>query len=99
MDDIIDSSISDTKNWVKGSYDTVKDSLVDHYYRHGAEVGATDLENYLNKAQGFAKNLKNAKKSYNPNGFTEGAIRYEKNGKYIILDPDKNILSFGAARK
>ena len=93
----IDASIDNTGSWAKGSYDTIKDSLIDHFYRHGESVGAKSVDNYLDKAQQFASNLKRAKK-YNVTGYTEGAVKYVKNGRYIILDPNKNILSFGTVQ-
>ncbi|MBL1230368.1 hypothetical protein IW492_14115 [Enterococcus sp. BWB1-3] len=65
-----------------------------HYGEHGAEVGVKDINQYVRKAQEFART---AKKS-NPTGGTPGAVKYTKNGKYVILGPDGKILSFGLER-
>jgi RHS repeat-associated protein len=93
INEIIESSVENTGKWSKGSYDSIKDSLIDHFFRHGNEVGATDVQSYLRKAEEFTRNLKNSRK-YAVDGFTEGAIKYVKNGKYVIMLRD-TILSFG----
>ena len=45
---------SENKNlndiWNKGSFDSVEDSIEYHYRKHGKEVGATSLEQYLSGA-------------------------------------------------
>ena len=81
-------------SWNKGSFDSVEESVARHYYVHGREVGASDIEQYIRKAEGFKNNLSGATKSY-VNGVVEGVIRYKKNGKYIDLAPDGTIISFG----
>lgn len=43
----------------------------------------------------FAANLKGAK-SAPVEGVTENVTRYKKNGKYIDIDVEGNIISFGA---
>ena len=83
--------------WGQGSFDSVEDSLRYHFKEHGKEVGAVDIDQYVRKAENFSRKLGGARKSYPPNG-TPGAIRYTKNGKYIIVGPDGKILSFGLAR-
>ena len=83
--------------WGQGRFDSVEDSLRYHFKEHGKEVGAADIDQYVRKAENFRLNIKGARKSYPPDG-TPGAIRYTKNGKYIIIGPDKKILSFGLAR-
>ncbi len=85
----------DVCNWNKGSYDSANESLLDNYDRHGAEVGASSPQQYLNKAKEFAKHLRGAKHTTS-HGYTDHATRYWKNGRYIILDENKNILSFGS---
>lgn len=80
--------------WNSGSFDSADDSLEYHYNKHGAEVGATSKEQYYRKAEEFSKNLKGATKK-NVSGYTEGVVRYYKNGKYIDLAPDGSIVSFG----
>ena len=90
------SDISKEK-WGKGTFKSVEDSLKYHFKEHGAEVGAVDIEHYVRKAEGFSQNLRGARKSYLTEG-TPGAVRYTKNGKYIIIGPDGKILSFGLER-
>lgn len=85
----------DTGNWNKGSSKTEEEALLKHYRKHGREVGATSPQQYLRKAEEFAKNLRGARKAYNIPGYTEGVTRYYKNGKYIDLAPDGSIISFG----
>lgn len=80
--------------WNKGSFDTAGDSLINHFKKHGSQVGAEDLAQYVRKAEGFAQNLRGATKS-NVDGAVEGVIRYKKNGKYIDIAPDGTIIPFG----
>ena len=80
--------------WRMGSHSTLENSLNKHFDVHGGEVGATSLTQYMRKAEGFRQNLRGAR-SYPSDGYTEGARTYLKDGKYIILDPEGNILSFG----
>ncbi|MEZ6142134.1 MAG: hypothetical protein R3B84_16355 [Zavarzinella sp.] len=82
-----------TGKWGKGSYESAEASLKDHFLRHGDEVGASDIQQYLRKAEGFAQNLKGATKSC-VDGATPGVTRYKKNGKYIDIDAEGNIISF-----
>lgn len=84
---------SGTKEWSKGSFDTPEESLYYHYEKHGSEVGASSIEQYLNKAQNFSLKLKGARR-VELSGATEGVIRYYKNGKYIDMLDDQ-IFSFG----
>ncbi|MCY1389456.1 tRNA(Glu)-specific nuclease WapA [compost metagenome] len=83
-----------SENWHEGSFDSSSDSLAKHFDKHGKEVGAKTEEQYLDKAQEFAKNLKGATKKSVP-GATEGVVRYTKNGKYVDMAPDGRIVSFG----
>lgn len=71
-----------TGKWNKGSFDTLNDSLKWHYNKHGAEVGANSMEQYLRKAEDFSRNLRGAQR-YNIDGEVGGVTRYVKNGKYI----------------
>jgi hypothetical protein len=87
-------SAPNTGRWSKGGFDSAVDSLNYHYTKHGAEVGAVDAAQYLRKAEAFAQNLKGAKRSRVP-GSTPGVIRYRKLGKYIDIDSEGNIISFG----
>ncbi|WP_297902133.1 hypothetical protein, partial [uncultured Campylobacter sp.] len=83
------------KKWGKGSFDNVEDSIENHFNKHGEEVGASDLRQYLRKAKEFARNLKRARKVGEVEGATPDVVRYEKNGKYIDLAPNGDIISFG----
>ncbi len=69
-------------------------SLQKHFEKHGREVGAESVEQYLRKAEAFKQNLKGAKTS-KVEGSVDGVIRYKKLGKYIDLAPDGTIVSFG----
>ena len=91
-------SKEDTGNWGRGTFDSVEESLQYHFEKHGEEVGAKDIEQYIRKAENFQKSLKGAKKTPSENG-TPGSVRYTKNGKYIIIGPNKEILSYGLENK
>ena len=83
------------KKWGKGSFDNVENSIENHFNKHGEEVGASDLRQYLRKAKEFARNLKRARKVGRVKVRTPGVIRYEKNGRYIDLAPNGDTISFG----
>ncbi|EOH95908.1 hypothetical protein UAY_03334 [Enterococcus moraviensis ATCC BAA-383] len=81
--------------WHKGTFADSEASLTKHFEKHGAEVKANSLEQYLNKAEDFSRKLKGArtKKIDYP---TPNVVRYYKNGKYIdIHKPTGKIISFG----
>ena len=82
------------KKWGKGSFKNTENSVEYHFNEHGEKVGASDLRQYLRKAKEFARNLKRARKVGRVKGRTPGVIRYEKNGKYIDLAPNGDIISF-----
>ncbi|MBR1815482.1 MAG: Hint domain-containing protein, partial [Lachnospiraceae bacterium] len=84
----------DVSGWNKGSFDSAEESIAKHYYKHANEVGASSIEQYMRKAEGFKINLKGATKNY-VDGTVDGVIRYKKSGKYIDLAPDGTIISFG----
>jgi RHS repeat-associated protein len=89
-----DSFVMDTGSWGKGSHASPGDSLLYHFNKHGAEVGAADVAQYLRKAEAFAQNLRGATRSA-VQGATPGVTRYKKLGKFIDIDADGNIISFG----
>ncbi|WDM24342.1 Hint domain-containing protein [Paenibacillus polymyxa] len=89
-----DLTNSNLSKWNKGSFDSVGDSAISHFKKHGTEVGAEDVAQYIRKAEGFAQNLRGATKKP-VDGKVQGVIRYKKNGKYIDLAPDGTIISFG----
>lgn len=87
---------TNTGKWHKGSYSSAEESLNKHFAKHGAEVGAKDVDQYLRKVESFAQNLKGARE-VKISGATEGVYRYYKNGKYIdIIKSTKEIISFGS---
>jgi diaminohydroxyphosphoribosylaminopyrimidine deaminase/5-amino-6-(5-phosphoribosylamino)uracil reductase len=77
--------------WGAGTFERVADSLAYHFKRHGTEVGAASLLQYLRKADHFATSLERSNRSLLP----DGSIRYTKSGRYVILGADGKILSFG----
>ncbi|MDV2861886.1 hypothetical protein [Phytobacter ursingii] len=81
-------------SWHQGSFDSSRNSLQKHFEKDGKEVGASDAEQYLRKAEGFAKQLRVARK-VTIAGATENVTRYYKNGKYIDIASDNRIISFG----
>ena len=85
----------DTEKWNKGSFDSAEDYLDYHYGKHGEEVGATSREQYLRKAEEFARTAKKGSTKSQVDGAVEGTIRYKNNGKYIDIAPDGSIVSFG----
>ena len=92
----------DTSGWAKdfpkssSVKATAESSIAYHFKKHGAEVGADSVEQYMRKAEGFVQNLKGAKQSKVVLGNGASGTRYAKNGKYVILDNAKKIISFGA---
>ena len=80
--------------WSSGTFEKIGASIAYHFEKRGEEVGAKDVWQYLRKAEGFAKNLKGAEKK----ALEDGATRHTKNGKYVILDENKKILSYGTAQ-
>jgi len=82
-----------TEAWAKGTFESVEKSWAYHFNKHGEEVGAESLLHYLRKAEGFNQNLRGSSKS-----ILDNAIRYSKNGKFIIKDFEGKILSFGNIR-
>ena len=86
---------ANSSEWNKGSFDSSQESLDYHFNKHGEEVGAKNTEQYLRKAEEFAKNAKKGSTKSRVRGEVEGVIRYKKNGKYIDIAPDGSIVSFG----
>ena len=86
---------ANSSEWNKGSFDSSQESLYYHFNKHGEEVGAKNTEQYLRKAEEFAKNAKKGSTKSRVRGEVEGVIRYKKNGKYIDIAPDGSIVLFG----
>ena len=79
--------------WSRGTFAKVSETLDYHFAKHGFEVGAENLVQYMRKAAAFGSNLRGAQRTQLENG----ATRYLKNGYYIIKDQAGKILSFGKA--
>ena len=86
---------ANSSEWNKGSFDSSQESLDYHFNKHGEEVGAKNTEQYLRKAEEFAKNAKKGSTKSRVRGEVVGVIRYKKNGKYIDIAPDGSIVLFG----
>jgi hypothetical protein len=85
-----------TGQWAKGSHASPQQSLTEHFGKHGAEVGAKSEARYLKLAEDFKRNMNRAaaKRSV-VDGFTNGVIRFRIGNRYIDLDPNGGIISFG----
>jgi len=81
-------------SWAKGTFPTVSESIKYHFARHGKQVFAEDVWQYLRKSVAFTRNLRGARKSELEIGIT----RFMKNGYYIIKDEAGKILSFGGEK-
>ena len=80
------------RGWTRASFDTLAFSLRVHFGKHGREVEADDIWQYLRKAHGFRQHLRGARRKT----LGEGKVRYTKDGRFIILDALGRIVSFGA---
>ncbi len=81
--------------WSKGTFPTVAESIKYHFMRHGKEISANTVWQYLRKADAYTQNLRGAKVYILEND----ASRYVKKGYYVIKDQAGKILSFGIERK
>ena len=80
--------------WGKGTFPTVSESIKYHFARHGREVAAADVWQYLRKTFAFADNLRGARTSE----VDAEVVRYMKSGYYVIKDDAGKILSYGSER-
>lgn len=64
-----------------------------HFERHGEERGAQDVDQYLRMAIAFARERRG--RGYSVSGLTPGVRRWKKAGKYIDVDPNGEVVSFG----
>lgn len=78
--------------WGRGTFESVAESVLYHFGKHGEEVGAEGTLQYLRKAEGFASNLKRARRVK----LEGGAVRFEKKGRFLIKDAEGLIVSFGS---
>jgi hypothetical protein len=81
-------------SWTKGTFPTVSESIKYHFARHGKQVSAEDVWQYLRKSVAFARNLRGARTS--ELGF--GITRFMKSDYYVIKDKAGKILSFGGEK-
>lgn len=86
--------------WASGGRPSGLDNAQAHYAKHGTEVGARNLEDYMTKAKNFANTvLQKRIKGTRVAGNTSGTYRYRYNKKYIDLakrGANYLIVSFGA---
>lgn len=81
--------------WHKGSFDSAEESLAYHFEKHGSEVGAKTMAEYLEKAKLMKDNISN--NNFDP--LEDGVMRFNKNGYFIDITPNQNIVSFGKYRR
>lgn len=91
--------------WHKGTYSSIRNSLDDHFSRHGREVSATNIVSYFNKAVSYRKEVLNNIQKDNTSIYRisvgKGSIPSKKykhltDGRYILLaDSNSKIFSFG----
>lgn len=79
---------------VKG---TIKASLIYHFNTHGAGVGADSMLQYLRKAEGFLQRAQKSRKTRTV-VLDEGKRRLELDGRYVIVNLENKIVSFGNQR-
>jgi len=78
-------------SWSKGTFPSISESIKYHFARHGKEVSAEDVWQYLRKSVAFTRNLRGASTSELETGVT----RFKKNSYYVIKGEAGKILSFG----
>lgn len=77
--------------WGPGSFPSVAESVIHHFGKHGAEVGARSAAEYARMAIRFSRNLRGLRSTgLRP----DGSIRYTGRGHYIIMREGR-IVSFG----
>ena len=85
--------------WASGGKKSGLDNAQAHYDKHGTEVGARNLEDYMTKAKNFGNTVLNKKvKGVKVSGYTSGTYRYKYNGKYIDMAKSGGrhlVVSFG----
>jgi hypothetical protein len=79
------------EGWSQGTFDTLEESILKHFEKHAEGVEAKSVLQYLRKAADFSRNTRGARRI--PSG--ADAIRYEKNGRFVIKGFDGLIRSFG----
>ncbi|WP_373536393.1 hypothetical protein, partial [Microcoleus sp.] len=90
-----------TRSWHPGGSATPEISVKQHFKNHGAEVGANNLEEYIQLAEQFKQVVLNDRRIQGRliSGATPNVSRYESGGKYIdLVDLGQGrygIISFG----
>ena len=75
-------------------------ALNEHFDKHGAEVNAVDVEQYVRKAVAFREEAKKRNGAGKPvPGRTPGVRAWKKLGYFIHLAPNNEIVSFGTSRQ
>jgi RHS repeat-associated protein len=84
------------EEWDRATFSTIEASWEHHFSKHGPPLNSGTLGRYLRQAAVFKSNLRGCKKTR----VGPGKFRYEKNGRYIILDEWKGnkTVSFGEVR-
>lgn len=93
----------DTSKWAKdfpknpNVAPSAESSVAYHYQTHGDEVGATSIEDYMNKAEAFSSRTNTMK--YSDVALADGSpgIKYvdTKKKQFIIRDLFEKIISYG----
>lgn len=84
------------EQWGKGSYDDVLKNVMAHYRKHGSEVGAVDIDDYMFK--GIAAMISRSGRGKPVEGFTEGVRRFTVHGTNRYVDVDtilEKVISYG----
>jgi hypothetical protein len=81
--------------WGTGSFRSISANIRQHFGKHGSEVGASSVWQYLRKAEAFARRVRRGVQGTPVPGATEGVMRYRLDGKYIDIGPGGKIISFG----
>ena len=85
--------------WVEGGRGSGEANAYHHFEKHGTEVGARNVTDYMAKAKNFGNTILQKRiKGHFISGYTSGTYRYYYNGKYIDLANKMGvhkIVSFG----
>lgn len=81
------------RGWTRASFDTTANSIRYHFRRHGHEVGAANVWHYLRQAHSLRRNLRGARRT----ALDAGKVRYVKHHRFLILDAQGKIISYGAS--
>lgn len=80
------------RGWTRATFGTIARSIRHHFRKHGQGVKASDVWQYLRKADGFRQNLRGVRRKQ----LQSGRVRYTKNELFLILDAQGKIVSYGA---